>query len=142
MSLPTNRPWRIYIAGRLSADSEEGLEENIQAADAAAKAVFLKGHYPYCPHTQAHTWHSEEDPAFSSYDQIVGALDIRGWLVVCDVVVFLDGWEKSKGSVMEYGAAHALSKPIFFSVDDIPDISEVLEGDSYALYQTGRATPI
>jgi len=115
-------PLRVYVAGPLSANTAEQLDKNIEVADEAAKALFLMGHWPFCPHTQSRTWHNDEREEFHDYEMLVDHHDIDGWLSICDAVLFLPGWKKSKGSVMEYRAAKEHGKMRFFSVDKIPEI--------------------
>ena len=113
---------RIYVAGPLSAETKEQREVNIRRADAIGRELFIRGHYPFVPHTQAASWFEDPHPLFQDYNALVADHDILGWLSVCDAVIFIEGWEDSKGSRMEHDAAVEFGKKIFYHLRDIPDV--------------------
>jgi len=113
---------RIYVAGPLSSPTKRGLLENVRNASLAGRELFLKGHYPFIPHTMNHDWFGDPHPLFHDYASIVEDFDCLGWLSICDAVLFLPGWKKSKGSRMERRYAKKTGKKIYFKLSQIPNV--------------------
>lgn len=89
--------------------------EEVEASIIFAKAIIeKKGHTPVSPLDQDTT---------QDYATLMGN-DIRA-LLLCDSVVFLDGWEESKGCRLEYFAATIYEKKRFLKIDDIPESTEL-----------------
>ena len=88
--------------------------EEVEARCIFAKAVLKKkGHTPVSPIELNHT-----DP--EDYPAVIGT-DITA-LLACDAVVFLDGYEYSKGCRLEYEAAVIYGKEMYFDLDEIKNI--------------------
>ena len=66
-----------------------------------------KGHTPVSPLDIDHS-----DPDF--YEAVIGT-DITA-LLCCDAVVFLDGWQESKGCTLEHAAAKIYNKLITYEL--------------------------
>jgi len=113
-------PLRVYVAGPLSAPTKEGIQANAAKADAVARDIFLKGHYPYVPHGQSN-WFDDPRIDATDYKAIVEGLDFA-WLRVCDAILMLDGWHYSKGARMERQAAVEWGIWIFRSVEELPAV--------------------
>ena len=88
--------------------------EQVEASCIYAAAVLeKKGHTPVSPLELGH-----KDP--EDYEAVIGT-DITA-LLCCDAVLFLDGWETSKGCRLENAAAEIYDKQVFYSFDRIPNI--------------------
>ena len=116
------QPMRIYVCGLLTAATVSEREQNIKVADDMGRALFLLGHVPFVPHTHSHTWfdHVDDYPEFQDYKRLVVDYDINGWLAVCDAIFCLEGWERSKGGVMEYKAAQEMNRIFYYRNDQVP----------------------
>lgn len=80
--------------------------EEVEARCIFAKAVLeRKGHTPVSPLDIDHS-----DPDF--YEAVIGT-DITA-LLCCDAVVFLEGWEASRGCRLEHAAAEIYGKKIMY----------------------------
>lgn len=78
--------------------------EQVDARLAFAKAILeKKGHTPVSPLELDH-----KDPEF--YEAVIGT-DITA-LLCCDAVLFMDGWEASRGCRLEHAAAEIYGKEI------------------------------
>lgn len=123
--MTTNIPLRIYVAGPFTEGhtaSPEKKAANIAAADSIARALYLKGHWPFCPHTMSARWDSDLDPAFHDYERIVKGLDFA-WLRVCDAVFLVDGWQCSRGARLEYDEAYLKQGlDVFTKLEDVPEV--------------------
>ena len=106
---------RIYVAGPYSADSEEDIEANVNAAIDAGIQLFRKGHSPYIPHLT----HINDLRAKASHICYGWADYIRWdvpWIALCDAVLCLG---ESRGVKLELEEARRLGKLIFNSVNEI-----------------------
>ena len=82
--------------------------EEVEARCIFAKSVLKKkGHTPVSPLDIDHS-----DPDF--YEAVIGT-DITA-LLCCDAVVFLDGWQESKGCALEHAAAKIYNKLITYEL--------------------------
>lgn len=108
---------KAYIAGRYTAPTPEQVEENVKRAEAIAWMYYLKGYAVFCPHAQTHRIHLRynNDNVFEYEDWL--QVDIA-WLKDCDVIVFIAGWEESKGARMEHVIAKALGKEIHYVIEE------------------------
>ena len=108
---------KAYIAGRYTAPTPEQVEENVKRAETIAWLYYLKGYAVFCPHAQTHRIHLcyNEDDVFEYDDWL--QTDIA-WLKECDVIVFVAGWEQSKGARMEHVMAKALGKEIHYVIEE------------------------
>lgn len=108
----------VYIVGPLSGSAYE-LHCNISQAATVALEYYKKGYAVFCPHLQTQHYHGEpKNPIPLNVNNEVKyedwlASDIY-WLEKCDEVVFLPGWEKSKGASIEHIVAKALGKEITY----------------------------
>lgn len=102
----------VYIAGKFSAPTREGVEENIKAATKMGLAVARLGYMPIIPH--ANTAHPEFEKV-QPYDfWIAGTLR---QLEMCDAVMLVPGWKDSNGALGEVTYANELGIPVFEELD-------------------------
>lgn len=108
---------KAYIAGCYTADTPKKVEENVKRAEAIAWMYYLKGFAVFCPHTQTHRIHLRynNDNVFEYEDWLQADI---AWLKDCDVIVFIAGWEESKGARMEHVIAKALGKEIHYVIEE------------------------
>jgi Domain of unknown function (DUF4406) len=96
-----------YIAGPYRAATTRGVVENIRKAEAVALKYWLLGYAAICPHMNTRLF----DGAAPDDLWLEGDLYI---LAKCDVIVMMDGWEKSKGATKELGFAQSLGKDVIY----------------------------
>ena len=112
-----NRMRKVYIAGPYTANTPEGVEENVRRAEAAAWLYYLKGYAVYCPHAQTHRIHlrynENEEMKYKDWLKV----DII-WLKESDVIVFLPGWEDSTGATVEHFFADISGKEIHYIAEE------------------------
>ena len=85
--------------------------EEVEARCIFAKSVLKKkGHTPVSPLDVS-------DNPDASYAEHMGR-DISA-LLCCDAVVFLEGWEASRGCRLEHAATEIYGKGIFSSLEDL-----------------------
>ena len=106
---------RIYIAGPLTADTDEAVLQNCQKAIDAGIELMRMGHVPFVPHLMQ--WFDarakSEGVNFSWEVYINWCL---AWLEQCEALLFLG---PSPGANIELEAAKKAGKRIFYSVDEI-----------------------
>lgn len=100
-----------YISGPISAPDIDTLDANIQRGSNMAKRVWELGYGAHCPHLNTGFAGAEKIP----HAQYM-AFDLR-ILRACDVVIMLDGWEKSVVAEMEFREAMTLNIPVFYEND-------------------------
>lgn len=105
----------IYVAGPYTADTQEGIDRNVQAAREAGIEILRRGHVPLCPHTMTHNW---DHGTGLEYEQFIQA-DLR-LLARCDAILMLPGWHKSSGALGELELATRIGIPV---LEDIPEAS-------------------
>lgn len=79
----------------------------------ASGVIQSKGHTPVSPFEVS----PDHD---ATYAEHIGT-DITA-LLVCEAVLFLPGWQKSKGCRLEYEAAVIYGKEMYFDLDEIKNI--------------------
>ncbi len=103
----------IYIAGAYTADTREGEDVNIYEAAKVAMYYIHQGWSVFCPHTMT----SIIDREFNQNKEVTWEkwmeIDIY-WLVKCDAIHMVSGWQNSKGACMEHTIAKALGKEIYY----------------------------
>lgn len=107
----------IYVSGKYSAPTRDGIEKNIQSARRGAIAVWEKGHTALCPHLN--TQHFDDDCKCGYDDYIHGDLEM---VTRCDAIFMLPGWQESKGAVRELAFARKCEIAEFYSLDEIETI--------------------
>ena len=109
-----------YIAGPYTAPTQPRENANILNAAEVAAEYIKKGWACFCPHTHSAIIDQEfnKDKKITYYDWLT--LDLY-WLAKCDVVVFLPGWEESKGATIEHVAAKNQGKEICYLDESFMD---------------------
>ncbi|KAA0888728.1 DUF1937 family protein [Oryzomonas rubra] len=112
----------VYVAGPYTAPTREGIQANIDKAEAIGKMLLLQGDTPLIPHRI--TGHWDADPRFSG-------MTARDWmndvclplLDRCDAIIMCPGWINSPGSLQEHQHAVVTGKLIMYFEDDMPALT-------------------
>lgn len=103
----------IFVSGKYTGD----VKENMAKALEAGVEIINRGHTPVIPHTM-----------FNGMDDIVSYNEIMDCCIAlirqCDGVLFLEGWQDSNGARIEFLAANAFWRQLYFGVEDIPDLKK------------------
>lgn len=111
---------RIYIAGPLSADTEEIVFANCQRAVDAGIELMQKGHFPFVPHLSLWT-NTRAKVKFDvefTWEQWMELDD--AFLQCCDALLHLGS---SRGADQELARAKELNLLIYYSLSEIPNIN-------------------
>lgn len=106
----------IYISGAYSADSKEGVEDNILLAEFFALKIWNMGHSAMCPHLNTKLFEQKGCKAEHSHYL---DFDMR-MLCACEAIFMLPNWETSKGAKMELELAKRIGMPIFYDIEAVP----------------------
>ena len=104
----------IYVAGRFSAPTREGVEANILAAVDVALDVARIGGFPLTPH--ANTAH----PLFEKFQPY--SFWVEGYIELVrrsDALITVPNWKGSTGARGEVELAYSLDKPVFYTVEKL-----------------------
>ena len=125
-------PLRIYVAGPISAESDEAHEINIRKVMLNFKKIFDMGHFPFTSHPIAHYarefgWASvgnqeEKSDTNWTYHNVVKVYDMS-WVNICHAMFLSDGWETSTGAEMEIEKFVKYDRMIFDDISQIPKLS-------------------
>lgn len=114
------RSMKIYVASPYTASTPELIRHNVNVAIDAGLKLWKKGHVPFIPHL---THFVDERAAISGvpmhYDEYL-AWDTE-WLEACDAILYLGS---SPGADFELENAKRLGLEIFYSVEEVPALSE------------------
>jgi nucleoside 2-deoxyribosyltransferase len=106
-----------FISGPYRAPSKRGVYRNIRKAAEVAALVAKLGYAVFCPHTNSHLV------------EFVGGLGDEYWLEAdlkilprCDLVVLVEGWTSSSGSIVEIVAAVTQGIPVY-ELDQLPEVT-------------------
>ncbi len=102
-----------YISGAYSADTKEGVEQNIRESERVAKELWSARITALSPHMNTAHFQIE---GVTYDDYIKGDLEM---LARCDAVVMLPNWFSSPGAMAEKVFAKNLGMPIYY-YPDIP----------------------
>ena len=102
---PAATPLLIYIAGPYRAPTTWEIHQNIHNARAWGAVVAKHGAYPIIPHSNtAHMDGAADDKLW-----LAGTLEL---MRRCDAAIFINGWQNSKGSLIEHKTAKELHIPV------------------------------
>ncbi len=118
MPEPHNPP-RVYVAGPYTAPDEWQVYENIHRARVVAQQLWAKGYAVLCPHLNTQFFGG----------MVTREMFMRGdlaWLECADMIVMVEGWERSEGSKEERAFAERRGIPVvyWFQVDTLPSLLE------------------
>jgi nucleoside 2-deoxyribosyltransferase len=101
---------RVYVAGPYSADNVLDVLKNIGRGEKMCASLFRQGFAPFCPwHDKSYVMdHFDDDFTVQQFYDYSMA-----WLEVSDAVFLIDGWEGSRGTLVEIARAKELKIPIF-----------------------------
>ena len=120
----------LYVAGAITPyDSEHpvlGFLSNLRRGQRMGKDLLLKGFAPFCPFLDFLYFLQLEDGENITVKQIKDLSMV--WLEKCDAVLVLPRYRKSEGTKAEIARAKELSIPVFYSVEDLEDYDEDLNG--------------
>jgi len=110
----------VYIAGKYTGTSHDfrsyfEIERHITDALEAARTLAELGYGFFCPHQ--HSAHFEVI-APSVLPAYWYELD-NHFLLACDAILMLPGWEQSKGATAERNLALDRGIPVFFTIKDL-----------------------
>jgi hypothetical protein len=98
---------RIYIAGKYTADTPNGVFDNIREGISASIKILEEGNAIFCPWLDHQLFiHGLKASWQQMYDHSMA------WLEVSDEVHVLPGWETSKGTIAEIKRAQELNIPV------------------------------
>ena len=102
----------VYIAGPYTAPTREGVQRNIDAAEAVGKKMLKLGAVPVIPHRI--TGHWDVDPTLQHISHSEWMLNFCIPLLSrCDVLVAIEGWDESPGTMQEIEHAHATGIAVY-----------------------------
>lgn len=118
------RIYRVYVAGAYSADNVMDVLRNIGRGQKACAEVFRLGFAPFCPwHDKTYVYDNPEEQF--TVDQFYKFS--MAWLEVCDAVLVLPGFEKSKGTLAEIDRAEKMGIPVFYNTVDLIIARDLME---------------
>ena len=118
----------IYLSGAITAETIQLVEINVQKARKVAMQMALRGIAFFCPHLNTYQFDREESLKGITWQQYMDMdLDI---LARCTGILMIEGWEASKGAVVEHNFALAHGIKIYYSIgeiviDEIPNKSPI-----------------
>ena len=120
----------VYVAGAIHPYPSEnpvlGFLSNIRRGQRMAKDLLLQGYSPFCPFLDFMYFLHLRDGENITVKQIKDLSMV--WLEKCDAVLVLPRYRKSEGTKAEIARAKELSIPVFYSVEDLEDYNEDLNG--------------
>ena len=112
----------IYVATRLTATHPIDYLHNLQESIDVGTKVWRKGHYPYIPGLDFLLFMNfRRDYGLGGRNPYNASIE---WMRRCDSALFHNGLEDSKGVQMEHEEAQRIGMKIYYSLDEIKDISE------------------
>jgi hypothetical protein len=99
----------VYVAGPFAGKTAWDITENVRAAERVGLEVARLGHLPVIPHCNSAHFFGQLDESFwlAGYTKLLG---------LCDALILVPDWERSKGTCAEKAEAERLGLPVFFSV--------------------------
>ena len=101
----------IYISSAYTNADPLEVEKNVAKARAVAQEIIHLGALMFCPHTHSHGFLGLTHSEWLTLDLKV--------LNVCDAILMVNGWQKSKGATMEWQFAQLHGIPTFYSTFEV-----------------------
>ena len=118
----------IYVAGPYRAELWGDVKRNVSRAMDVAAEILRMGFSMICPHSMTHEFemYGLPDNAFLESDLVL--------IERCDILLALDGWGQSKGTLAEIEHAERLGIPVIHQQygawrDRLPDVAESILND-------------
>lgn len=108
----------IYVAGKYSADTYSGIDDNIRIAEKASIELMILGWAVICPHKNTAHYEQYEVGGLFNYEFWI-EMDVE-ILKRCDAMFILNGSEDSKGVQREILEAHQKYIPTYYEKDGYP----------------------
>ena len=108
---------RIYVAGPITSEDPEIVEQNIENARAIGRRILQLGHLPYVPHAHFSNWEIDTNEMYDLL-QLHGEDVLEKW---ADALFFI---APSNGANAERAKAEKLGLKIFTSLGQIPRFGE------------------
>jgi hypothetical protein len=108
----------VFVTGPYSASTKAGVEANIRKAVEVGRRLFQKGYYPVVPHLLVKEYYEpEKKSAIFGYEPLMKYT--MAIAQKCDISLV---YESSPGADRERRLAESLGIPVYFDVDDLPDL--------------------
>lgn len=118
----------IYIAGKYTAPTKEGVQANVDKATAKGAELAGQGYAPIVPHANTTGW-EQYNPNLTYRDfMLIDFAQIRK----VDVVYMMDNWKDSRGAKAEERFARLLKKKIIY------EATEPSKRPTYQSYEIGK----
>ena len=112
-----NKPL-VFVTGPYSAPTTAGIGANIRRAIDIGRRLFQKGYYPIVPHLLVREYYE-----YGSKSPIFGYEPLMEYTMAivqkCDILLL---YESSPGADRERRLAESLGIPVYFDVDELPDL--------------------
>src|SRR5690242_12977954 len=117
------KPLTIYVAGPMTPRGSDVHDSSrifwqrvVQGIEAGAECI-RRGHNPYIPHLTyfVHVMFTPPFPKGYPYSWYSGD---KHWLLSCDAILMIEGWENSFGAKRELEWAKERGMKVFYSVND------------------------
>ena len=119
----------LYVAGAYRADSPWGVRNNVMAAAAVSRTLWIHGYTAHCPHLN--NW-DLDGPELPSDAILQGDFEI---IRRCDGIVVCPGWGNSSGTRQEIVLGLRLGKPVLFFPRDPAEVSIFLTNLDEVMYE-------
>jgi ribonuclease HI len=108
----------VYIAGPYTGATKDIVKQNIKKSEDLAKEVILLGFIPIIPHKI--TSFFDLDGRFSGWttDDWINKFCIP-LMDKCDALLLADGWNMSRGCIIERAYATKINIPVFYSLNEL-----------------------
>lgn len=117
--MPQQHKPLVFVTGPYSAGTEAEERAKIQRAIEVGRTVFEKGYYPIVPHLLVREYYVHGDTGLFGYEPLMRfTLSI---VAKCDILLL---YQHSPGADREWKLAEQLGKPVYFSLDDLPDLTK------------------
>lgn len=113
---------RLYVSGPISNPDPAIQERNVELGIGYADLLERAGYEVYCPHRELRSRAQAGAPYRELMKECLKALKD------CDVAVFLEGWEDSKGAKEEHWYVDLLNRTRTRQIERIYDITTFLKG--------------
>lgn len=108
---------RVYCAGPMSSPDPIKFMDNLRRGTRVSTELLLNGFAVFSPFIDIALFMQLREGESIPIETI--QQHSLKWLEVSDVVLVLDGWESSKGTLRELARANELNIPIYHSINDL-----------------------